>query len=148
MIKRKGFAMKEKIGFCGFRCGLCPAYKNNITCEEDRQKVSDGWFKYYGFRIPAEEIYCDGCLAEDCNNPQRIDPECEVRSCALQRGLANCAHCDYYICEKLSKKIIDPKKIAERVGGSIPQEDFERFVKAYDNRKILADIRKGLEKCE
>ena len=140
--------MKEKMGFCGFRCELCPAYKDNITSEEDRQRISDGWFKYYGFRIPAEEIYCDGCLAENCLNPRRIDPECEVRACALERELANCAHCRDYICEKLSKKIIKPEKIAERAGGSIPQRDFERFVKPYDSAKILADIRKGLEKCE
>ena len=140
--------MKEKMGFCGFRCELCPAYKDNITSEEDRQKVSDGWFKYYGFRIAAEEIYCDGCLAEDCSDPRRIDPECEVRACALERGLPNCAHCDYYICEKLSKKIIDPKKIARRAGGSIPNKDFEHFVKPYDGAKILADIRKELGKSE
>jgi len=140
--------MKEKMGFCGFRCELCPAFKDNITSEEDRQKVSDGWFKYYGFRIPTDEIYCDGCLAENCNNPRRIDPGCEVRVCALESGLANCAHCDDYICEKLSKKIIEPKKITERAGGSIPQQDFERFVRPYDSGKILADIRKVLEKCE
>lgn len=140
--------MKEKISFCGYRCELCPAYKGNIRCEEDRQKVSDGWFKYYGFRIPAEQIYCDGCLAEDSSNPRRIDPECKVRACAIQRGLPNCAHCDDFICEKLSKKIIDTEKIAERARGPIPQKDFDRFVKPYDSAKILADIRKELGKLE
>jgi len=140
--------MKEKIGFCGYRCEICPAYKDNINSDEDRQKVSDGWFKYYGFRIAAEEIYCDGCLAEGCADPQRIDPECEVRACALQRGLPNCAHCDDFICEKLSEKMIDTEKIAEGVGGSIPQEDFERFVKPYDSAKILKDLRKELGKSE
>ena len=136
--------MEDKIGFCGYRCELCPAYKGNITSEEDKQKVSDGWFKHYGFRIPAEEIYCDGCKAEDCSNPRRIDPECEVRECAIEQGLPNCAHCDDFMCKKLSKKIIDPAKVAKRVGGAIPEEDYERFVKAYDGAKILADIRKGL----
>ncbi len=136
--------MKEKIDFCGYRCEICPAYKDNISSDEDRQAVSDGWFKYYGFRIPPGEIYCDGCLAEDCSNPRRIDPECEVRACASGRRLPNCAHCDDFICEKLSKKMIDAEKIAERVGGSIPQEDFERFVKPYDSAKILEEIRKRL----
>lgn len=137
--------MKEKISFCGYRCELCPAYNDNITSEEDRQKVSDGWFKYYGFRIPPEEICCDGCLAENCPNPRRIDPECEVRACALQREVANCAHCDDFMCEKLLKKIIYPKKISERVGGSIPQKDFESFVKPYDGKTILENIRRGLQ---
>ena len=134
--------MKEKTGFCGYRCEMCPAYKDNITGDKDRQKASDGWFKYYGFRIPPEEIYCDGCRAEDSGNPRRIDPECEVRACALHRKLPNCAHCDDFMCEKLSKKMIDTEKIAERVGGSIPQEDSDRFVKPYDSAKVLADIRK------
>jgi hypothetical protein len=138
--------MEEKIGFCGYRCELCPAYKDNITSEEDKQKVSDGWYKYYGFRIPAEEIYCDGCLAENCPNSRWIDPECEVRACALQHKVANCAHCDDFMCEKLSPKMIDKQKIAERIGGSIPQEDFDRFVKPYDGAKLLADFRKELGK--
>jgi len=121
--------MREKIGFCGYRCEICPAYRENITSEEDRQTVGDGWFKYYGVRIPAEEIHCDGCLADDSTNPRRIDPECEVRTCALARGVANCGHCGDYICEKLSKKIVHTDKIVARAGGSIQPEDFERFVK-------------------
>lgn len=140
--------MKGKISFCGYRCELCPAYKDNIANEEERQKVSDGWFKYYGFQIPAEEIYCDGCLADDSTNPRRIDPDCEVRACALERDLPNCAHCDDFMCEKLSKKIIDTKKIAERVGRSILDEDYDRFVKPYDSAKRLKDLRKDLGKHE
>ena len=136
--------MKEKISFCGYRCELCPAYKDNIASEEDQQKASDGWFKYYGFRIAPEEIYCDGCMAENCPNPRLIDPECEVRACALQRSLPNCAHCNDFMCEKLSKKIIDPEKIVKEAGGLIPDADFERFVKPYDSAKILVDLRKEL----
>jgi hypothetical protein len=133
--------MEEKISFCGFRCDLCPAYKDNITCDEDRKKVSDGWFKHYGFRIPHEEICCDGCLADDIDNPRRIDSECQVRSCAMKRGLPNCAHCDDFICERLSEKIIDIKKIAKRVGGYIAPDDYEKFVRPYDSKGMLEDIR-------
>jgi len=140
--------MKEKMCFCGYRCELCPAYKDNISSDEDRQRTSDGWFRYYGFRIPAEQIYCDGCSADGSSSPRRIDPECEVRACAMGRGLCNCAHCEDFICEKLSKKIQNPNKIVQRAGGSIPREDFERFVKPYDSGKILADLRKELEKSE
>lgn len=140
--------MEEKMGFCGYRCGLCPAYKDNITSDEDRQEVSDGWFKHYGFRIPPEEIYCDGCLAEDSSDLRRIDPECEVRACAVEHRVANCAHCDDFMCDKLSKKMIDAQKIAERLGGSIPQGDYDRFVKPYDSAKLLKGLRKDLRECE
>jgi hypothetical protein len=140
--------MEEQTGFCGYRCGMCPAYKDNVTGDEDRQKVSDGWFKHYGFRIPPEEICCDGCLAEDSGVPRRIDPECEVRACAVERGVANCAHCDDFMCDKLSRKMIDTKQIAERLGGSIPQGDYDRFVKPYDSANVLKDLRKQLGKCD
>ncbi len=140
--------MKAKIGFCGYRCELCPAFRENIAKDEDRQRTSDGWFKYYGFRIPAEEIYCDGCSADDSSNPRRIDPGCEVRACAMGKGLPNCAHCDDFICEKLSKKIQNPNKIVQRAGGSIPREDFECFVRPYDNAKILADIHEKMHRSE
>ena len=140
--------MKERIGFCGYRCELCPAYRDNITSDQDRQKVSDGWFKYYGFRIPPEEIYCDGCLADDSTSSRRIDPACEVRACVLQRRLPNCAHCGDFVCEKLSKKMIDTKEIAKRAGGSIPKEDYERFVKPYESVKTFPDTRKQLGKAE
>ena len=50
---------------CGYRCDLCLAYWPNITANPaNRQKLSDGWFKYFGFRIPPEEIQCDGCMSE------------------------------------------------------------------------------------
>ncbi len=136
--------MEGTISFCGYRCELCLAYKDNITCDDDRKKVSDGWFKHYGFRIPAEEIYCDGCLADDSSNPRRIDSECKVRPCAMERGLPNCAHCDNFICEKLSEKMVNTKKVAKRVGGFIAPEDYEHFVKPYDSKSILEDIHRGL----
>ena len=140
--------MKERISFCGYRCELCPAYKDNINCDDDRKKVSDGWFKHHGFRISPEEIYCDGCRADDSSNPRRIDSECKVRPCALKRNLPNCAHCDDFMCDKLAQKIIDTQKIAERVGGTIAPEDCELFVEPYDSARILADVRKELGKCE
>ena len=44
------------IARCGYRCDLCPAYWENIHGPEDQQRTSDGWFKYFGFRIPPDEI--------------------------------------------------------------------------------------------
>ena len=49
--------MKEILSRCGYRCDLCLAYRPHIEAyPEDRQRLSDGWFKYFGFRIPPEEI--------------------------------------------------------------------------------------------
>ena len=45
----------------------------------------------------------------------------------------------------MKENIIDTKEIAKRAGGSIPKEDYERFVKPYDSRSTLEDIRRGLK---
>ncbi len=80
--------MGEIVSRCGFRCDQCLAYRPNAEANPvGRQELSDGWHKYFGFRIPAEEIICDGCLAE---SPRLIDKACPVRPCVIERGFANC----------------------------------------------------------
>jgi hypothetical protein len=139
--------MKNDIACCGFKCKICPAYKDNITGREEQQKVSDGWFKYFGFRIPAEKIYCDGCLAETSDKPcRRIDSKCPVRPCVTAKGLANCAYCNEYICDKLSERIVNIKEVAGKQKGPVPPEDYERYLKPYDNKTTLDNIRKELSK--
>ncbi len=49
-----------------FRCDLCLAYKDNIENNDQRQLLSDGWYKIYSLRIPPENIYCDGCINAEC----------------------------------------------------------------------------------
>ena len=41
---------------CGYRCDLCLAYEPNVARNpSNREKLSDGWHKYFGFRLtPAE----------------------------------------------------------------------------------------------
>lgn len=138
--------MKERIACCGYRCDLCPAFKENITGEQDQQEVSDGWYKYYGFRIPPDEIYCDGCLPENCDNPRLIDADCAVRPCSQRRGLPNCGHCHEYICEELARKIVDFDAIVRKQGGVIPPEDRARFLEPYEGKKVLDTIRKSAGK--
>jgi len=66
--------MKAILTRCGYRCDLCLAYKPNIAKHPENQQIlSDGWFKYFGFRLPAEVICCDGCNAssmcvKNCRN--------------------------------------------------------------------------------
>lgn len=51
---------------CGYRCDPCLAFRPNVAERpEIGQVLSGGWHRYYGFRIPASEITCDGCMADD-----------------------------------------------------------------------------------
>ena len=131
--------MDEILTRCGYRCDLCLAYRPNIEKNPDnRQILSDGWFKYFGFRIQPDNIICDGCLAD---HPKIIDQECPVRPCVNERGLENCGYCDQYICEKLKDRIVEFDTIRERLQQDIPNEDCTRFILPYENKLRLERIR-------
>jgi len=138
--------MKDIVTRCGYRCDLCLAYKENISSREDQQRISDGWFKYYGFRIPPEQVCCDGCLASDSENPRLMDPRCPVRPCVIEKGLQNCAYCNEYICKKLEQRIVDYKFLGSKFEQPIPKEDYENFIKPYEAGKVLDDVRRRLRR--
>lgn len=126
---------------CGYRCDLCLAYKPNVEKHpENRQKLSDGWHKYFGFRLPPAEICCDGCMSVD---PHLIDQGCPVRPCVIERDLENCAQCgDYDGCEKLAQRLVTYEGVEERVAQEIPDDDRECFIKPYENKARLDALRK------
>lgn len=133
--------MTEILARCGCRCDLCPAYKGNIHSADDRQAVSEGWLKYIGAEVPPEEIGCAGCLRSQ-NAP---DPECPIRPCVIKRGLANCAHCKDFGCDKLKSRM---DFMENRYGGdfsAIPKEDFDRFILPYLSKDRLLKIRDALK---
>lgn len=127
--------MKPILTRCGYRCDLCLAYKPNIEAHpENRHKLSDGWHKYFGFRLQPAEITCDGCMSE---SPHLIDGSCPVRPCAIERGLDNCSQCEEYICDKLKQRLVTYEGVAERVGAEIPAHDRQCFIRPYENKERL-----------
>ncbi len=132
--------MEKILTRCGYRCDLCLAYRPNVEANpSNRQVLSDGWHQYYGFRIPAEQIVCDGCLAKD---PVLIDQACPVRPCVIQRGLANCSECpDEDGCERLAERLVVYEQVAGRVGFPIPAEDRARFIAPYENKARLDELK-------
>jgi hypothetical protein len=124
---------------CGYRCDLCLAYKPNVVENPaNRQKLSDGWHRYFGFRLPAAEISCDGCMSE---NPKLIDQSCPVRPCVIEKGLDNCAQCEQYVCEKLAQRLVVYEQVRQKVGADIPDDDYVCFIKPYENKRRLEALR-------
>lgn len=120
---------------CGYRCDLCLAYQPNVLKNLENQKIlSDGWYKYFGFRIPPEEIICDGCMSE---NPTLIDISCPVRPCVIASGYQNCSECPNLICDKLKERIVVFDEMLVKMDGNIPEEDYQRFIRPYENRRRL-----------
>ena len=125
---------------CGYRCDLCLAYRPNVARNSaNQQKLSDGWHKYFGFRLQPLEICCDGCMTEE---PKLIDRNCPVRPCVIERALPNCSHCPDYGCEKLVERWVVFEDVAARVGGEILEEDRARFIAPYENKRRLDDQRR------
>jgi hypothetical protein len=128
--------MSEILGRCGYRCDLCPAYVDNATDDAARQAASDGWFKYFGFRVPAAAIRCRGC------SPECIDKNCPVRPCAEARGLANCGLCEEFPCSNLNTRMAFVDQfLADHPDLFIPPADFEKYFRPYQGTERLQAIR-------
>ncbi|HNT54871.1 MAG TPA: DUF3795 domain-containing protein [Anaerolineaceae bacterium] len=130
---------------CGYRCDLCLAYRPNVAANPDNpQKLSDGWFAYFGFRIPPAEIICDGCLSPA---PHRlIDVSCPVRPCVMTHGLAHCAECDVLACEKLAERLVTRQEVEQRIGRAVPEADYQNFILPYENKPRLDALRASRSK--
>ena len=134
--------MSTITGRCGFRCDLCPAYTGNVHSPRDKQRVSDVWFTYYGFRIPPAQIHCDGCRDES-PDAARIDDKCKVRACTITRNLDTCANCPQYPCDELNSKIVTRSSVEAHTGAPVPDEDYKTFVQPYEADKVLNKIRES-----
>lgn len=124
---------------CGYRCDLCLAFRPNVEAHpENRQKISDGWEVYFGFRLVPDEIICDGCMAE---SPRLIDQNCPVRACVIEKQISNCAECGDYICSKLTDRLVTFEEVLQRVNYSLPVQDRLNFILPYENKARLEALR-------
>ena len=95
--------MEKMISYCGLPCIDCPAFIATKNDDDDaRKKVAEQWSKEYGADIKPEDINCDGCVSETGRHIGHWD-ECEMRICGQAKNVKNCAYCDDFACEKLSK---------------------------------------------
>jgi hypothetical protein len=128
---------------CGYRCDLCLAYQPNIAAHpENAQLLSDGWFTYFGFRIPAEKINCPGCLSDSV---ETLDTGCPVRPYVTGRGLDICASCTDYACEKLIERLVTFEDMQIKAGSPIPEDDPMNFIFPYENKVRLDTLRASLK---
>jgi hypothetical protein len=127
--------MAEILSRCGYRCDLCPAYSGNIKSEADRQIVSDGWFKYGGFRVKPEDINCQGCTEGN----KTLDSACPVLPCVKAKNIRNCGYCPEMPCENLKTRMNFFEDSLGDMSG-IPGDDFNCFIKPYLSRENLNRI--------
>ena len=128
---------KEILAKCGYRCDLCLAYKDNIETNDQREFLSDTWHKIYGFRIPAKEIFCEGCISSD--NPKLIDNKCPVRPCVIEKALENCSQCQDYPCETFNQRKVSYEDFTQ--GKKVSRKENSKCIKPYENKKRLDELR-------
>ena len=95
--------MEKLISICGLTCTECGAFlatQNND--DEARRKVAEEWSKEYKTPIKPEDVYCVGCVQKS-GRVFSYCHVCEIRACGLGRKVKNCAYCQEYPCEKLTK---------------------------------------------
>jgi hypothetical protein len=145
--------MRDYFSKCGCNCGHCPAFKENAKTYEDRKRCSEGWAKYLGAKLKPDVIQCEGCQAKDPWKTGNLlpDPSCYVRPCAVHTGVKNCSYCSAFPCEDLKTRIPgkDFRELTEtRMGFTMLEEDYLRFIEPYEGLKHLDEIRSKLAKDE
>jgi hypothetical protein len=126
------------LSMCGFRCDLCPAYYKNIGKLAEPNEISKGWSEYYDFQIAPQSIICVGCR----ESGKHLDEDCPVRPCVIEKLLKNCAQCDEYVCSKLKSRMESIENIKEKFDNNLTERDYQLFIKPYESRSRLENIRK------
>jgi hypothetical protein len=94
---------EQHLAPCGLNCAVCEIYVATKADSDDmRQQVADKWTRMFHHPFTKDDINCDGCLGGGRLGIY-CETMCEIRPCALQRGLTACTDCPDYLCEKLRK---------------------------------------------
>ena len=104
--------MESMISYCGLLCHECGAYVATQSNDEaKRVETAEVWSKEYKKEIKPEDVYCDGCLSQGGKLFNYCDV-CEIRKCAFESNVTNCASCDLFACAKLDNffKIVPQAK--------------------------------------
>jgi len=97
--------MNTTTAYCGLECKSCPIHLATLEKDEFqkqliRKSIAEQCSQYYGLEFKAEEITdCDGCQAN--GNLFKGCLNCQIRACAIQKSVENCAGCAGYPCTPL-----------------------------------------------
>jgi hypothetical protein len=110
--------IEKVISYCGLICQGCPIYcatreQNKQKKEKMRAAIARMCKEHYGQECKPEDINdCDGCKATTgrlfCTN-------CEIRKCAIEKALENCAHCSEYACDRLKEFFVKDQEAKTRL---------------------------------
>ena len=95
--------MKDLIAICGLDCEACDARLATIHDDQAlREKTAKLWSELNHVTILPEHINCEGCRV---NGKKSVycDKLCEIRQCALKKGVETCGGCpEMETCQTLA----------------------------------------------
>lgn len=85
--------MRNMIAYCGLDCETCDAYLATINDDQElREKTAKLWTELNNTPILPEHINCEGCRMDGIKTVF-CDRLCDIRQCALRKGVAICGDC-------------------------------------------------------
>lgn len=87
--------MRKMIAYCGLDCETCDAYLATIHNDQAlREKTAKLWSELNHAPILPEHINCQGCRV-DGEKTVFCESLCEIRRCALKKGVTTCGDCPH-----------------------------------------------------
>ena len=110
--------MKKMIAYCGFNCEKCDAYLATINDDQKlREKTAKLWAQLNDVPILPEHINCQGCRADGIKTVF-CDNICDIRQCALKKGVVTCGDCsDLERCSTAGKILENDPSALENLKG-------------------------------
>lgn len=85
--------MRKMIAYCGLDCEKCDAYLATVNDDQAlREKTAERWTELNQTLILPEQINCEGCRGDGVRTVY-CESLCEIRQCALKKGVATCGDC-------------------------------------------------------
>ena len=125
-----------KVGYCGYRCDLCPGRSEDRNI---RRKMVDGWIKLFGHTSYTDENIpvakpCAGCK----DSGEVADTQCQARACAREKGIILCADCDQFPCEKLRPLLSDRSHLLLYLRGkAVTLEEYTLSAMQFESMPVL-----------
>lgn len=113
--------MKEMIAYCGLDCEKCDAYLATLHDDQGlREKTAVAWSELNHVEILPEHINCLGCRAGTVRTVF-CESLCEIRQCALRKGVQTCGDCpDMEACRTVRTILDDYPEALRNLKGSVP----------------------------
>jgi len=141
--------LSKLVAKCGIDCGACPwgPYPRKGMTADEFEQYRNNAKKILGY-MPIKTP-CLTCQTPDSRIPKgsKLPPrKCLIRQCVDKTGVANCAYCSRFPCDtvKATGDVWTRKKIEEKLGAPISEEEYHAFVEPFEGISRLEALRASL----